>query len=120
MNNATIAVAVLTLSLAACGSKADVPTAEQVAKAYEMHMNANLVSELGQRIEIRGWDDLKVDCSASGPERVTCVTGGTVDMVGFHGGKQLKPEPVPVRSEFDFTFAKQDNAWVPISAQKKG
>ena len=120
MKNAAIALAVLTLTLAACGNKKDMPTAEQVAKAYEMHMNANLVSELGQRIEIRGWDDLEVDCSASGPDRVTCVTGGTVDMVGFHGGKQLKPEPVPVRSEFDFTFAKQDNAWVPISAQKKG
>jgi predicted small lipoprotein YifL len=119
MKNATTAVAVLTLSLAACGSKADLPTAEQVAKAYEMHMNANLVSELGQRIEIRGWDDLKVDCSADGPERVICVTGGTVDMVGFHGGKQMKPEPVPVPAQFDFTFAKQGNAWVPISAQKK-
>ncbi len=119
MKNATIAVAVLTLSLAACGSKADLPTAEQVAKAYEMHMNANLVSELGQRIEIRGWDDLKVDCSADGPERVICVIGGTVDMVGFHGGKQMKPEPVPVPAQFDFTFAKQGNAWVPISAQKK-
>ena len=94
MKNAAtaIAVALLTMALAACGNKKDMPTAEQVAKAYEMHMNANLVSELGQRIEIRGWDDLEVDCSASGPDRVTCVTGGTVDMVGFHGGKQLKPE----------------------------
>ena len=119
MKNTTIAVAVLTLSLAACGNKKDMPTAEQVAKAYEMHMNANLVPELGQRIEIRGWDDLEVDCSASGPDRVTCVTGGTVDMVGFHGGKQLKPEPVPVPAQFDFTFAKQGNAWVPISAKQK-
>ncbi len=119
MKNAAIALAVLTLTLAACAGKTDVPTEEQVAKAYEMHMNANLASELGQRIEIRGWDDLEVDCSASGPDRVTCVTGGTVDMVGFQGGKQLKPEPVPVLSEFDFTFAKQDNAWVPISAKRK-
>lgn len=120
MKNAAIAVALLTLSLAACGSKADMPTEEQVAKAYETHLNANLVAQLGQRMEVRGWDDLTVNCASSGPDRVTCVTGGTVDMVGFHGGKQLKPEPVPVRSEFDFTFAKQDNAWVPISAQKKG
>ena len=120
MKNAAIALALLTLPLAACGGKADMPTAEQVAKAYEMHMNANLVPELGQRIEIRGWDDLKVDCSADGPERVTCVTGGTLDLVGFQGGVQLKPEPVPVPAEFDITFAKQNNAWVPISAQKKG
>ena len=61
MKNAAIALAVLTLTLAACAGKTDVPTEEQVAKAYEMHMNANLVSELGQRIEIRGWDDLKVE-----------------------------------------------------------
>ena len=63
MKNAAIALAVLTLTLAACGGKADMPTAEQVAKAYEMHMNANLVPELGQRIEIRGWDDLEVEIS---------------------------------------------------------
>lgn len=119
MKNAAIALALLTLSLAACGSKSDVPTAEQVAKAYETHLNANLVAQLGRRMEVRGWDDLKVDCTSSGPERVTCVTGGTLDLVGFHGGVQLKPEPVPVSAEFDITFAKQNNTWVPISAQKK-
>lgn len=119
MKNAAIAVALLTLSLAACGSKADMPSAEQVAKAYETHLNANLVAQLGQRMEVRGWDDLTVDCTSSGPERVTCVTGGTLDLVGFHGGVQMKPEPVPVPVEFDITFAKQNDAWVPISAQKK-
>ncbi len=120
MKNATIALAVLTMALAACGNKKDLPTAEQVDKAYETHLNANLVAQLGQRMEVRGWDDLTVDCTPSGPERVTCVTGGTLDLVGFHGGVQLKPEPVPVPAEFDITFAKQNNAWVPISAQKKG
>ena len=120
MKNAAIALALLTLSLAACGSKADMPSAEQVAKAYETHLNANLVAQLGQRMEVRGWDDLTVECTPSGPERVTCVTDGTLDLVGFHGGVQLKPEPVRVPAEFDITFAKQINDWVPISAQKKG
>lgn len=119
MKNAAIALAVLTLTLAACGGKADMPTAEQVAKAYETHLNANLIAQLGQRMEVRGWDDFTVDCTSSGPERVTCVTGGTLDLVGFRGGVQMKPEPVPVPAEFDLTFAKQNNAWVPISAQKK-
>jgi len=45
--------------------------------------------------------------------------GGTLDLVGFHGGAQLKPEPVPVPAEFDITFAKQNDAWVPIRAQNK-
>lgn len=119
MKNAAIAVALLTLSLAACVSKADMPTEEQVAKAYETHLNANLVAQLGQRMEVRGWNDFTVNCASSGPERVTCVTGGTLDLVGFQGGVQLKPEPVPVPAQFDFTFAKQGDAWVPISAQKK-
>lgn len=119
MKNAGITLAVLTLSLVACGSKADMPTAEQVAKAYEQYMNANLAAELGQRIEVRGWEDLTTGCKTSGPERVTCVTGGTLDMVGFQGGAQLKPNAVPVPPAFDFTFEKRNDAWVPISAKKK-
>ena len=112
-------VSLATLVLAACGSGGDTPTKEQVAKAYEQHMNANLATELGQHIEVRGWEDLTTGCETSGPERVTCVTGGTLDVVGFQGGAQLKPDAVPVPPVFDFTFEKRNGAWVAVSAQQK-
>lgn len=119
MKGAGLLLALVATSIVACSNKADSPTVEQVAKAYEMYMNANLIAQLGQRVEVRGWDDLKVDCTSIGPERVNCVTGGTIDLLGFQGGEQIKPEPVPVPSEFDFTFAKQGDIWVPTGAKKK-
>lgn len=45
-----VSLALITAGLAACSSKADLPTIEQVAHAYEAHANANLSSEMGQRI----------------------------------------------------------------------
>lgn len=48
------------------------------------------------------------------------MTGGTLDVVGFQGGQQLKPDPVPVPSAYDFIFEKQPTGWVPAGAQKKG
>lgn len=112
-------VSLATFALAACGSGVDLPTKEHVAKAYEQHMNANLATELGQRIEVRRWEDLTTGCETSGPERVTCVTGGTLDVVGFQGGAQLKPDAVPVSPVFDFTFEKLNGTWVAVSAQQK-
>jgi len=43
-----------------------------------------------------------------------------LDVVGFQGGQQLKPDPVPVPSAYDFVFEKQPTGWVPVGAQKKG
>ncbi|KAG0908219.1 hypothetical protein G6F31_021636 [Rhizopus arrhizus] len=51
MKATLVSLALLTAGLAACSSKADLPTIEQVAHAYEAHVNANLSSEMGQRIE---------------------------------------------------------------------
>ncbi|HEL4252299.1 TPA: hypothetical protein ACKP7M_000207 [Stenotrophomonas maltophilia] len=120
MKASLVSFALITAGLAACSSKADLPTIEQVAQAYEAHANANLSSEMGQRIEVRGWKDLTADCTPSGPQRATCVTGGPLDVVGFQGGQQLKPDPVPVPSAYDFIFEKQPTGWVPAGAQKKG
>ena len=39
-----VSLALITAGLAACSSKADLPTIEQVAHAYEAHANANLSS----------------------------------------------------------------------------
>ncbi|HHA2982093.1 TPA: hypothetical protein ACOD9X_000082 [Stenotrophomonas maltophilia] len=120
MKATLVSLTLITAGLAACSSKADLPTVEQVAQAYEAHANANLSSQMGQRIEVRGWKDLTADCTSSDPQRATCVTGGTLDVVGFQGGQQLKPDPVPVPSAYDFIFEKQPTGWVPVGAQKKG
>ncbi len=119
MKRGMVLAAVVVVVLAAC-SKADRgPSVEQVAKGYEQYLNANLVAELGQRVEVRGWDDLNVDCNQSGPERTTCVTGGTLDVIGFQGGRQLKESPAPVPVRADLVFEKRAGQWVFIDAQKK-
>ncbi|EPG2130866.1 TPA: hypothetical protein UON56_000452 [Stenotrophomonas maltophilia] len=119
MKRGMVLAAVVVVVLAAC-SKADRgPSVEQVAKGYEQYLNANLVAELGQRVEVRGWDDLNVDCNQSGPERTTCVTGGTLDVIGFQGGRQLKESPAPVPARADLVFEKRAGQWVFIDAQKK-
>ncbi|WP_254573965.1 MULTISPECIES: hypothetical protein [Stenotrophomonas] len=121
MNKTTWAMVTFSvgLGLSACGEEADGPTVEQVAKAYEMYMNVNLATELGQRIEVRGWEDFKPGCKSSGPERVKCITGGKVELMGFQGGEQTVPKPVSVPAEFDLEFEKRENTWVPVRAQKK-
>lgn len=119
MKRGMVLAAVVVVVLAAC-SKADRgPSVEQVAKGYEQYLNANLVAELGQRVEVRGWEDLNVDCNQSGPERTTCVTGGTLDVIGFQGGRQLKEAPAPVPARADLVFEKRAGQWVLIDAQKK-
>ncbi len=82
-------------------------------------MNANLVAELGQRVEVLGWEDLNVNCNPSGPERTTCVTGGSLDVIGFQGGRQLKEAPAPVPARADLVFEKRAGQWALIDAQKK-
>lgn len=111
--------AVVVVVLAACSKADQGPSVEQVAKGYEQYLNADLVAVLGQRVEVRGWDDLNVDCNQSGPERTTCVTGGTLDVIGFQGGRQLKEDPAPVPAQADLVFEKRAGQWVLIDAQKK-
>lgn len=100
MKRGIVAAAVAAVVLGACSKADHGPSVEQVAKGYEQYLNANLVAELGQRVEVRGWEELNADCNQSGPERTTCVTGGTLDVMGFQGGRQLKeaPAPVPARA----------------------
>ncbi|WP_188238823.1 hypothetical protein [Stenotrophomonas maltophilia] len=119
MKRGTVVAAVAAVAMIACGKAEQGPSVEQVAKGYEQYLNANLVAELGQRVEVRGWDNLSADCSQTGPERTTCVTGGTLDVIGFQGGRQLKEEPAPVPARADLVFEKRAGQWVLIDAQKK-
>jgi len=119
MKRGMVTAAVAVVVLAACSMAAKGPSMEQVAKGYEQYLNANLVAELGQRVEVRGWEDLNADCNPSGPERTTCVTGGTLDVVGFQGGRQLKEEPAAVPAQADLVFEKRAGQWVLVDAQKK-
>ncbi len=119
MKRGIMAAAAAVVVLAACSKADQGPSVEQVAKGYEQYLNANLVAELGQRVEVRGWEDLNVNCSQSGPERTTCVTGGTLDVIGFQGGRQLKEAPTPVPARADLVFEKRAAQWVLIDAQKK-
>ncbi|EOW2136400.1 MULTISPECIES: hypothetical protein [Stenotrophomonas] len=119
MKRGMVPAAVVVVVLAACSKADQGPSVEQVAKGYEQYLNANLVAELGQRVEVRGWDNLSADCSQTGPERTTCVTGGTLDVIGFEGGRQLKEAPAPVPARVDLVFEKRAGQWVLIDAQKK-
>lgn len=119
MKRGIVAAAVAVVVLAACSKADQGPSVEQVAMGYEQYLNANLVAELGQRVEVRGWGDLNADCNPSGPERTTCVTGGTLDVIGFQGGRQLKEAPAPVPARADLVFEKRAGQWVLIDAQKK-
>ncbi|WP_423164525.1 hypothetical protein [Stenotrophomonas maltophilia] len=119
MKRGIVAAAVAAVVLTACSKADQGPSVEQVAKGYEQYLNANLVAELGQRVEVRGWDDLNVDCNQSGPERTTCVTGGTLDVIGFQGGRQLKESPAPVPARADLVFEKRAGQWLLVDAQKK-
>ncbi|BBO50844.1 TPA: hypothetical protein ACKP7Q_000081 [Stenotrophomonas maltophilia] len=119
MKRGMVAAAVAIVGLAACSKADQGPSMEQVAKGYEQYLNENLVAELGQRVEVRGWDNLSADCSQTGPERTTCVTGGTLDVIGFEGGRQLKEAPAPVPARVDLVFEKRAGQWVLIDAQKK-
>lgn len=119
MKRGMVPAAVVVVVLAACSKADQGPSVEQVAKGYEQYLNANLVAELGQRVEVRGWDDLNADCNQSGPERTTCVTGGTLDVIGFQGGRQLKEDPAPVPAQADLVFEKRSGQWVLIDARKK-
>lgn len=119
MKRGMVAAAVAIVGLAACSKADQGPSMEQVAKGYEQYLNANLLAELGQRVEVRGWEDLNADCNPSGPERTTCVTGGTLDVIGFQGGRQLKEDPAPVPAQADLVFEKRAGQWVLIDAQKK-
>jgi hypothetical protein len=47
------------------------------------------------------------------------VTGGTLDVIGFEGGRQLKEAPAPVPARADLVFEKRAGQWVLIDAQKK-
>lgn len=119
MKRGIVIAAVAVVTLAACSKADHGPSVEQVAKGYEQYLNANLVAELGQRVEVRGWEDLNADCNPSGPERTTCVTGGTLDVIGFQGGRQLREAPTPVPARADLVFEKRAGQWVLIDAQKK-
>lgn len=119
MKRGMVVAAVAVVVLAACSKADQAPSVEQVAKGYEQYLNANLVAELGQRVEVRGWDNLNVDCKQSGPGRTTCVTGGTLDVIGFQGGRQLKESPAPVPARADLVFEKRAGRWLLVDAQKK-
>ncbi len=119
MKRGIVAAAVAAVVLGACSKADHGPSVEQVAKGYEQYLNANLVAELGQRVEVRGWEELNADCNQSGPERTTCVTGGTLDVMGFQGGRQLKEAPAPVPARADLVFEKRAGQWVLVDAQKK-
>lgn len=119
MRRGMVIAAVAVVALAACSKADHGPSVEQVAKGYEQYLNANLVAELGQRVEVRGWESLDADCNQSGPERTTCVTGGTLDVIGFQGGRQLKEDPAPVPARADLVFERRAGQWVLIDAQKK-
>lgn len=119
MKRGIVAAAVAAVVLAACSKADQGPSMEQVAKGYEQYLNANLVAELGQRVEVRGWEDLNADCNPSGPKRTMCVTGGTLDVIGFQAGRQLREAPAPVPAQADLVFEKRAGQWVLIDAQKK-
>lgn len=57
MKRGMVVAAVAAVALIACGKAEQGPSVEQVAKGYEQYLNVNLVAELGQRVEVRGWDD---------------------------------------------------------------
>lgn len=107
-------LALVAVTLTACGAPKDEPDKENVASSLEWAYSTIFIPETGYRLVIQDSKKLTYTCTPleGMVKQLECVTGGKITVGMFRQGVELQNSPDVFEPEFDLVFDKREEGWV--------